>query len=412
MANHLSSQPFLAFAGDAADVETLKKFAAAHSWPESCIAQGDIRAAIASLKENPSPPLLLVEIAQAGEAQAQLNALAEVCAPETKVIVIGTVNEFSFYNWLMEIGISGYLLKPLSEAALEGAYAKATAVPAPAASNKKPGKVVGVIGARGGVGSTALAINLAGVIAEGGKLSTALVDLDPQDGSIALMLDMEPSKGFREALEKPDRIDPLFIDRVMQKHGKYLSLLSSEETLQERVAAHESAADILMAELRDKFQAVVLDMPRHLNAFTRKVLSRTDEVVLVAELTLSSVRDTLRLSDVVREQTRNRSPLIVANRVGLGKHGVAAADFEKGVSAKIAYSIPFAPDIYMHVGSDIPALKSKSHAAVKPVYDLAKKLFSEAKIEVAKPEKKSGGGLFKMGARSKKEETPPAAEAK
>lgn len=411
MANSVSSQPFLAFTGDAADLGTLKKFAATHGWPDSCITQGDIRTAAAFLKDNPSPPLLLVEIPQASEAQAQLNALAEVCAPETKVIVVGTVNEFSFYNWLMEIGISGYLLKPLSDAALEGAYAKAMAPPVQhVASTKKPGKVVAVMGVRGGVGSTALAINLAGVIAENGKLSTALVDLDPQDGSIALMLDMEPSKGFREALEKPDRIDPLFIDRVMQKHGKYLSLLSSEETLQERVAAHESAADILLAELRDKFQVIVLDLPRHLNSFARKVLAKTDEVVLVSELTLPSVRDTLRLADLTRELMK-KTPAIVVNRVGLGKHGVAPADFEKGVNAKINYSIPFAPDIYMQVGSDIPAVKSKSHAAIKPIYDLAAKLFPEAKIAAAKPEKTSGG-LFKFGSKGKKEEAPKAAEKK
>jgi pilus assembly protein CpaE len=169
-------------------------------------------------------------------------------------------------------------------AALEKAYVKATAAGgAVTAAPKEPGKVIAVMSSRGGVGATTLAINLAGIIAEFGEKKTALVDIDPQKGSIALALDIEPSKGFREALERPDRLDSLFLERAMHKHGKHLFVLDSEETLHDRFTIHDSAADVLLKELKDNYQVIILDMPRHLNAYTRKCLAHANEVVIVTE---------------------------------------------------------------------------------------------------------------------------------
>lgn len=403
MAN-TSTTPFLAFTSDPKDIDTLKRFAVTHGWAESCVLQGDIRTATAHLKDNGSPALLLAEIPSAAEAQALLDGLAEVCSPHTKVIITGTVNEYSFFRWLMEIGISDYLLKPLTEQTLENAYVKSTAQPGAAAVAVKPqGKVVAVMGTRGGIGNTALAINLAGIFADA-KKHTALVDLDPHDGSLAVLLDMEPSKGFREALEKPDRMDSLFLERVMQKHGPHLSILSSEETMQDRVIIHDSAADALLKELKEQYQIIVLDMPHYLNAFSRKCLSKADHVVLVTELTLVSLRDTLRISDMMRDGYKLKPPIVAINRFGMApKHAIKETDFEKGTGAKIAYKIPYAPDVFMPVGTDIAAVKSKNHPAVKPLYQLASQIVPEVKA-VADSGKAAKGGFFK---RTPKEPKPP-----
>src|SRR5437868_694183 len=98
--------PFLAFASDREDRETLKAFVSGHQWSDSCIYEGNIASAAQYLKSNPSPVLLLVEIPSANEAPALLDRLADVCDPDTKVITIGAINEYSFYCWLTEIGIS------------------------------------------------------------------------------------------------------------------------------------------------------------------------------------------------------------------------------------------------------------------------------------------------------------------
>jgi len=381
---------FLAFATDGKDIETLKAFAAAHQWSDAGIHQGDIKTAAQFLKTNASPVILVVEIPSAAEAPALLEALADVCDPGTRVIAIGTVNEYSFYCWLMDIGIFSYLLEPLTQPMLETAYLKSVEPSsAQARTGKQPGKVIAVMGTRGGVGTTMVALNLAGIIANLSKKQVALADIDPQEGSIALALDIEPSRGLRDVLEKPDRIDSLFIERVMHKPVKNLSVLSAEESLHERINVHDSAAETLLRELRDKFDVVVIDIPRHLNAFSRACLKQAEHVVLVTELTLLSLRDALRLGDLMRESLKMKPPVVVANRLGFAlKQEMQAADFEKGINAKLSHRISFTPEVFMQISSDIPAIRHKAHAAVEPLYALAGKLVPEAKQKTAAVGKK------------------------
>src|SRR5690606_17403563 len=131
--------------------------------------------------------------------------------------------------------------------------------------------LIGVIGARGGVGTTTIATNLAAIFAENYSRTTGLVDLDPYFGSVALSLDLEPGRGMRDALEKPDRIDGLFLDRVMIKPSPNLSILSAEEPLQEAITSQPTSGHMLFAALMEKFNVVVADMPRQMNPLTRHV---------------------------------------------------------------------------------------------------------------------------------------------
>lgn len=392
--DNASRPPFLAFTRDAADADTLKQFALVRDWPDDCVHQGDVRTATDFLKKHASPLLLLVELPSAEEAPALLDALADVCDPSTKVITTGSINEYSFYCWLMELGVSSYLLKPLSDQSLEGAWQKANA-PA-AAKGEKQGKLIAVMGTRGGAGATLVSVNLAGIIASLTHKNVALLDVDPDAGSVALSLDLEPSRGLRDALEKPDRIDSLFIERVMQKPMKNLAILSSEDALGDPVKVHDDAASILLKETRGSFDVVIVDVPRHLNGFERECLKQADQVILVTEMTLAGLRDTLRLSDMMRETLKTRPPLIVANRVGMAsKQETTLADFEKGVNAKVVQSVKFAPELFMAVGSDIAAVKHKDDAAVAPLYALAQQLVPEARLKGGGAKAKSGFSLFK-----------------
>lgn len=385
-----SDVPFMAFVRDEQDIATLKIFAGDHGWAQADINAGDIASATEYLKTHSSPLLLMVEVPSAAEAPDLLDKLADVCGPDTKVVVVGAVNEYSFYCWLTDIGISSYLLKPLAAAALEGAYAKSLAKPQTEAKpDKAPGKVYSVVGTRGGVGATTIALNLAGVFADmAPKLQVALVDVDPHGGSIALSLDLDPSRGMREALENPSRIDALFIDRVVSKPMKNLSVLSSEEALHDQIVVHDEALATLMRELKAKFDIILLDLPRELNAFQRGCLQQSDAVVLVSELSLVSLRDGLRIMDLMRESLKIKPPVIVANRAGLAsKIEMQVNDFEKGVNGKVAVKVPFAPDVFMPISTEIPAVKKKNHAAIKPLVALAEQLAPQLKPQPG--EKKS-----------------------
>ncbi len=388
---------FFAFAQDNADREVIKTFTVAQGWGDSCVMQGDISTAAQYLKNNPSPVMLLVEIPSADAAPALLDELANVCDPDTKVIIIGTVNEYSFYCWLMNIGVFSYLLRPLTKEMLDTAYQKSvTQEISPVAVAKEPTKVIAVVGARGGVGTSTVALNLSGIFAEYSGKKIALVDLDPHVGTLSLVLDLEPARGLRDALEKPERIDPLFIDRVMSNPHKNLWVLSAEEPLKEPIHISEYTAEALIKELSNKYDVVILDIPVRMGQFEKDCMRKAKNIVLVTELSLSSLRDTLRISDLIVDTYKMQPPLIVANRAGMApKNEMSVADFEKGITAKIAEKITYTPDIFMHIGSDIPSVSHSKHTALKPLYSLAKQLLPNMEMNEEAKEKNLLGFMKK-----------------
>ena len=204
MANSSFSNTYLlAFVTDAQSAGTIHAVLETRGMVDVRVEAGTLIEATAFLKDNPSPRFLIVELPTAKPAPELLDALADVVNPNTKVIVVGTTDTLTFYQWLIGLGIHEYLLAPLTQAPLEAALNKGTG-PAIVTAETAPQvkKLVGIIGARGGVGTTTIATNLAALCAEYYGVATGLIDLDAHFGSVALSLDLEPGRGMRDALEK------------------------------------------------------------------------------------------------------------------------------------------------------------------------------------------------------------------
>ena len=136
-----------------------RRMAKAHVTVDS----GSIADAAAHFQETPTPDLVIVEsLARGDEVIEELDALAQVCDPSTKVIVVGAVNDIALYRELIRRGVSEYLVQPKTPLqvirAIGGLYTDPTATPV--------GKVVSFIGAKGGVGASTLAHNVAWCVAE------------------------------------------------------------------------------------------------------------------------------------------------------------------------------------------------------------------------------------------------------
>ncbi|MFZ4125772.1 MAG: AAA family ATPase [Rickettsiales bacterium] len=331
----------------------------------SKVIHGGASEAVTYLKENPSPEFVIVEVPSAEAAPAMLDQLADVVAPETKVVITGKIDTFRFYQWLKDIGVHGYLLEPFTPAQLQEML-KESPTRGEKSESKKPSKVIAFIGARGGVGATTLIANTGYIIATEQKKPTAIIDLDLHFGALALTHDIEPSRGLQDALEKPDRIDGLFLDRVMTKYVDNLYLLSAEEPLHEATPHDATAAEKLLSALREKFEVILVDLPHVMTPLTRAILLAADDVVVVSELSLGSLRDALRIKDYVVEQLHRPAPKIIANREGLyGKHELKIADFEKHIGVKLSAHVPFQPEIFAAATQGELAAKVIKHQDVQ-----------------------------------------------
>lgn len=364
----------LAFVPDEESLAVLQRFAQSKGWGTDCAHQGDVDDAVAYLADHPTPDFLLVDVPSAEDAPDALDKLADVCDPNVRVIVTSTVDEYSFFRWLTEIGVHHYLLKPLTEENLELAIQEHDAEPgSPSAKPEKKGKLITVMGTRGGVGASTVSLNLAAAIGDLHREHTALLDLEPQWGTISLMLDLEPGRGLRDALAKPDRIDTLFMERVMLKYSDCLSVLSSEEPLDEHITTHHDAAHALLDETRKKYSMVVADLPRDISDFTTDALKAADHVVIVCELTLFSLRDAMRLNDYFKEKLKLKRVHFVANRQGmLNKYEMPRAEFEKSLGEKLYGVVPFDLEAYGKMASgEVPVSKKTHSPMAKSLMEMA-----------------------------------------
>lgn len=370
------SPELLAFVRDSASLQVLKEYAAQNGLGDHAIHEGTIEEATAWLRDHPTPKQLIVEVGSAAAAPDQLNALADVCAPGLRLIVAGSINEFSFYQWLKHIGVDEYLLQPFKADAVKQALSAKSPPLSPSTTEKKRGEVTAFIGTRGGVGTTTLATNLAWMLAHEHQRPTLLLDLDAHFGTGAMTLDLEPSRGIAPLFENPERVDGLFLERVLIRHSDRLFLLSAEEALKEALPQTQRTADVILPRLRERFEHIVVDVPRMLTPLSRAMLTQADRVIVVTEPSLPGLRDLLRIQDYLKEALQRPQPLVIINREGLHpKAEVKRGDFEKHFGRAAESHIPFLQEaLTASANGEVLAQLTRNSPALQPLLALAARL--------------------------------------
>ena len=334
--------PFLGFVADEVTRAALARVAGQLGWRADGVLMGGIDEAVRSLGDIPTPESLVLDVSGEPEPLAALAAVAAVCDPGTRVIALGDVNDVNLYRDLVGLGVEDYLLKPVSPEALKEALTRAAAVPDDTArSEAEPGRLIAVVGARGGVGASTIALNTTWIMAHEMGRRVVLADLDLFFGDIALSLDLEPGRGFLEALQNPDRIDSLLLERALVRESDNLAILAAEEGLNQRIAFDPKALEMLLASLREAFDCVVLDLPRFGARTQLPLLKPPASLAVVTELTLAGMRDSMRLLEYAKEACPGADVRLVANQtVDKGKAGMSRADFEAGAERVIDGMIP------------------------------------------------------------------------
>lgn len=336
------SKPLAAFVTDAdsrsvvaAAVETLELEGAE-------VVLATLGEAAERLARMPTPRRLVVDLSASDDPLADLGRLAEVCDADTRLLALGEVNDVNLYRRLRGAGADDYLVKPLDLESVRDALRRLDESAAEGEPDDGLGRIIAVVGARGGVGATTVAVNCAWLIAHEFGQRTALVDLDLYFGSCGLALDLEPGQGFREALENPERIDGLFIERAMVRESDNLFVLAAEDELENAHGFDPAALEVLIDHLRRDFAHIVFDMPRFAAKSQIKLFTPPLATALVSDPSLAGLRDTKRLAKLLKRDAATPDVAVVLNRVGAAKGGeLGLGDFERGLEEKVSCLIPF-----------------------------------------------------------------------
>ncbi len=276
-------------------------------------AEGGVRGAIADLAKRHSPRLLLVDIDNADDPVNTVGELSEVCEPGTGVIVIGRNNDIILYRELKNLGITEYFFKPLV-ANLVTRACNAILTGAPEQRIVRSGKLVLVLGVRGGSGTTTIVTRLAWHLAELRKRPVMLVDLDLKTGDASLQLDVKAQHALREALDHPERVDDLFLERGVTHVSNRFGLLASLEPLDSDVDYKEDAVLSLITNLLRNYRYVFVDLPADRAASLPSLLHMPSVCLLVSDAGLASARDVARWRALIGPDTADRTLIHILNK--------------------------------------------------------------------------------------------------
>ncbi|HTX51356.1 MAG TPA: CpaE family protein [Caulobacteraceae bacterium] len=357
---------------------------------KTVIHEGGLAGAVAFFQNQPTPSLLVVEsLDPAQRLLTLLGQLAEVCDPGTKVIVVGAANDISLYRELMRRGVSEYLVPPL------GPLQMIAAITALYADPTQPfvGRQIAFCGAKGGAGASTLAHNIAYLISEKMGANTVLVDLDLAFGTAGLNFNQDPLHGIADALSQPERLDPVLMERMMARCGDHLSLFAAPASIERDYDISAETFDEVTQKIRATTPYVVLDLPHAWTPWKRRMLTNSDDVVVVAEPDLASLRNAKSIVDLVKAARPNDAPpRVILNKVGVPmRPEIPIKEFGEALGVQLSLVVGFDAKLFgqaANSGQMIAEVGPKSKSA-EALDQMARMLINRRDSAVETPVKQA-----------------------
>lgn len=362
-----------------------------------------IAGAVSYLAENATPALLIVESNAKGDAlYDQLNNLADVCAPNTYVILVGAQNDIELYRDLIREGISDYLISPVNaeqlKASIENAYSDEDMGPS--------GRSIAFLGMTGGVGSSIISHNVAYELLQAYDKQVIVIDLDIPCGTAALVYNFQPRQTIVDVLTQTAHMDESLLEQFLMEYENKLTVLASPASLTSAVQITPESVATLIKYARRMADFVILDLPHLWEPWVKDVLSDADDVVLISRPDLTNLRNAKNMVEFLGPKRGTDVPTrMVLNQMGAAKRAdLSESDFKEALAMEPTLSIPYDPEAFgraLNNGEMMSKASAKSKATAA-IIQLAKIVSDLDKEEEG--EKKKGFTLFKKDKKKKKKE--------
>lgn len=303
--------------------------------------EGDVKTAIGNLKEFASPNLVIVQTDVIDNTFTEdLAELAGCCDEGTSAIVIGPENDVNLYRRLIDMGVSDYLVKPVDAPVLAGIIAK-TMIEKIGVTGSR---LIAFLGAKGGVGASILSEAAACGVADILGQKTVLLDVAGGWSTFSVGLGFEPTATLAQAARAAENGDESGLQRMLFKVSDRLSVLATggDMMLDSSVDAGqlEKLIDMLMA----KYPVVIADLSQSPEVLKKTVISRANQIIVVATPTLPALRLARGLMTEVKTARGGSVDGLdlVINMQGMGGSSeVPKGDIEKAMECPVAAFLPF-----------------------------------------------------------------------
>lgn len=346
---------------------------------------GGIATAIEFYQSAQTPNLIIVESRnEPKQLIEQLSELAQVCDPSTKVVVVGHYNDVWLYRELIRFGISEYVVAPVSMADVLSVISSIFIDPAA----EPMGRSIAFVGAKGGVGSSTLAHNVAWAISDLFSSEVVIADLDLAFGTANINFDQDPAQGIAEAVFSPERIDEVYLDRLLAQCAEKLSLLAAPSMLDRTYDFAPDAFTHIIDTGQRTAPFLVLDVPHIWSGWSKSVLTQADDVVITATPELANLRNAKNLVDMLQKLRPNDAPpRLIINQAGIPKRPeISPEDFAEPLGLEPMAVIPFDAALFGNATNSGRMLgeTDAAHPAVKLIGEIAHMLTGRAEVSTRK----------------------------
>ena len=195
-------------------------------------------------------------------------------------------------------------------------------------------------GAKGGTGTTTLAVNCAADLARLSKKPTVIIDLNPFLGEVALFLGVRPRFTLLDAADNLQRLDADFLAELVAKHSSGLDILAGSDTVDRPNAQDAGALEELVQWLGRSYEFVVIDAGHLTNPCTEVAVNAADSIFLVANPDIPSIRNTQRVADRMEQMGAAKDRVrILLNRTS-EQHVIGPKQIEDALGYPIDHAFP------------------------------------------------------------------------
>ena len=287
---------------------------------------------IIDIRSDASSGMATIERLRAAHPGVAIFALAGTAEPDL-ILQAMRAGANEFFPWTAA-GVARS-----TEESFQGAIRKTAARrDAVTAGARQPCVTHVFLGAKGGSGTTTVAVNCAVEIARLSKRPTAILDLKPCLGEVALFLGVRPRFTVLDAIENLHRLDREFLRELMSRHKSGLDILAGSEQFDRPNAQDAVAVEELLRVLGKLYDYIVIDAGNLINACAVAALYAADTVFLVANPDVPSIRNAQRLVDRVRQLGAGSERIRVLLNRTTDQHLIAPKQIETALGYGIHHS--------------------------------------------------------------------------
>ena len=244
----------------------------------------------------------LVGIDIGTEAREGLAIIRQLHDRFPRVTIVAALPEagVSTLRAALEAGATDVVALPLSEHEIQKTLIKLRQSKAREAQARGvSGEIIAVYGARGGLGTTTTAVNLAVDLAGITSTSVALADLDLQRGDVATFLNLSHLESIASIASASSDVDEIFLHGTLTRHASGISVLPAPQQIEEADTVGHDEVKLALRLLRSQFRHTVVDTPRTITGSTVAAFELADHILLITDLSIPSVRSARRFLDLL-----------------------------------------------------------------------------------------------------------------